>query len=256
MNSDFYLALKLVEYKPLQYKKIYSTLEANAKELFNIVKDHVLNNPETTKQFTIATFNQVVDEEKRIIDVLSWFDKTYTVDTLNYYEESRYYLTEILNLISDIKIYLTEYLIVYKPETFTSVNSDLLKDILPPWNPYYPKENVESNNKPELDFRQIALIYVYKGELITKDNCKSIAQKYGHEVNGKKSGLKLYQYYLEYSHRHNRIALPGESDRTKEKAENKLRLLESIYSHLETSEQITLKADIEKLEKLFIEEYL
>ncbi len=75
--------------------------------------------------------------------------------------------------------------------------------------------------------KEIALYYVYKGELITKENCKEKVKKYGHN-----SGDALYNHYTFFSNTNNRKSKPHPY--TKKKLENKITLLENVCKMLDT----------------------
>lgn len=81
----------------------------------------------------------------------------------------------------------------------------------------------EQKIKHKFTLRQIALICFYNGTPIARNNSNDIAKKFGYI-----SGEKLYQYYIFYSSRLNRI----NEDISKIKTNNKLLLIESIIPEL------------------------
>lgn len=84
-------------------------------------------------------------------------------------------------------------------------------------------KNPETTHESKLTLRQIALIHVYEGKMITRESGKRIAENHNH-----KSGDGLYNYYTEYTSTANRKGNPE----THRKLKNKIKLFESILSHL------------------------
>lgn len=95
-----------------------------------------------------------------------------------------------------------------------------LKKLLTPIRPII-KQNDEDDKK--LSLKQIALIYVYEGEKITKENADDIAKLFKH-----RSGHKLYQEYNKFFRLVDRKA----TTKTKKTMENKIELFESILEFL------------------------
>jgi hypothetical protein len=82
---------------------------------------------------------------------------------------------------------------------------------------------VKNKSEKKFTLPQIALIYYYKEESITRKNSDQIAEKFGHN-----SGEKLFQLFSKYSSRINRLGDEG----TDKKNSNKLKLFEKIISEL------------------------
>jgi hypothetical protein len=82
---------------------------------------------------------------------------------------------------------------------------------------------VKNKSEKKFSLSQIALIYYYKEESITRKNSDQIAKKFGHN-----SGEKLFQLFSKYSSRANRIG----NESTDKKNSNKLKLFEIIISEL------------------------
>ena len=97
-----------------------------------------------------------------------------------------------------------------------------LKELLTPTRPII-KQNDEDDKK--LDLPQIALIYVYEGETITRKNGDEIARRFKHN-----SGESLYQKFTYYRSRANRKGKTNPY--TKKKMQNKIKLFESILEFL------------------------
>lgn len=100
-------------------------------------------------------------------------------------------------------------------------------------NNFYPFPISSDNSIPikktdQLKVRQIALIHVYEGTQITRENAKEIAAKHGYTA--KNSGEGLFQDYSLYCSRVNRKGKP--TPFTQIKLKNKIELFESIISHL------------------------
>ncbi|RDI06691.1 hypothetical protein [Flavobacterium sp. AG291] len=109
------------------------------------------------------------------------------------------------------------------------------------------EENLEVspiNDMVNLTLKEIALLHYYKQEHITLINADSVILKYGFI-----SGKKLYQHYVEYCQKANRIA-PGESS-TKQK--NKVQIFEKVIEILSLQNYDTHKAknDLQDLKKNF-----
>ncbi len=77
----------------------------------------------------------------------------------------------------------------------------------------------------KLSVSQIALIYVYEGKSITRENGKEIANKYGYY-----SVQNLFQKFTYYSSVANRKGRP--TPYTPKKIKNKIELLQSVLPHL------------------------
>lgn len=76
-----------------------------------------------------------------------------------------------------------------------------------------------------LTINQIALLFVYLGKQITRENGDNIAKQYGHN-----SGEKLFQRFSHYSSAANRKGKPLSC--TPKKLDNKIKLLESVIECL------------------------
>lgn len=104
-------------------------------------------------------------------------------------------------------------------------------------------DSVQGIKKQSL--KQIALMYVYEGKIITRENANQIAVKFGHN-----SGEKLYQHFTTYSNRTDRKADPE----GKILLRNKIQLFESVIELL--SEKAKLKALTElEILRSFISKY-
>jgi hypothetical protein len=79
-----------------------------------------------------------------------------------------------------------------------------------------------------LKVKQIALIYIYEGNSITRVNAGEIAKVYGY--NSATSGEGLFQDYTKFSSKANRIGTPE----TLIKRNNKIELFEGVLPHLIT----------------------
>lgn len=106
----------------------------------------------------------------------------------------------------------------------------------------------KTNKNPVLSISQIALLFVYKGDSITKINMDLIANDYGH-----RSGHKLYQKFSEYSSPANRKAKPDPL--SKKKLQNKINLFESVIELLPIEKQGRIKDEVNILKQFFETEY-
>ncbi len=112
-------------------------------------------------------------------------------------------------------------------------------------------DSSESSKKPKpegLILRQIALIYVYNGLSITRENGVEIAKQYGHS-----SGEKLFHHFCFYSKVSNRIERPTPC--SKRKLYNKIELFESIIPHLAETKMKRAIDEVNSLKSVYENEY-
>lgn len=111
------------------------------------------------------------------------------------------------------------------------------------------EQDLEENKKIDnrLPLKAVALIQIYKGVLITRENGTGIAKEHGYD--SRTSGEKLYQIGNKYSRYSSRVGAE-----TAKKSLNKLRLLNSLRPYLDgvplekLNEEISaLESNIEKL---------
>lgn len=114
----------------------------------------------------------------------------------------------------------------------------------------YPKQQLLKNHSKEnLTISQVALMYVYLGLQITRENGNEIAEKYGH-----KSGDKLFQKYSYYSSLANRKGEPKNC--TELTFNNKIKLFESVIELLPKNKQDRAKDEVSILKKIFEAKYI
>lgn len=82
------------------------------------------------------------------------------------------------------------------------------------------------NKSNDLRIPEIALKLVYEGILVTKENCNQIIKEYGYS-----SGEKLYNEFIYYSRRQNRLDAPNPITKTKFK--NKINRFEKVAELLQ-----------------------
>jgi hypothetical protein len=97
----------------------------------------------------------------------------------------------------------------------------------------------------------IALIHIYEGILITKENAGEIAAKHGYTA--KTSGIGLYHDYLKYLFTSDRTAKP--TAETKKTLENKIELFESVLNHLSNKAKQQAIDEINILKTILETEY-
>jgi hypothetical protein len=125
-------------------------------------------------------------------------------------------------------------------------------------------EKIKSNWKPKalppqqnptktvkLKVKQIALIHVYEGFQITRENAGEISAKHGYTA--KTSGEGLFQDYTDYRSTANRKGKPTPC--TPKKLKNKIELFESVVSHLSDNNKQRAIDEIKILKTLFESEY-
>ncbi len=98
---------------------------------------------------------------------------------------------------------------------------------------------------------QIALIHIYKGKQITRDNASEIALQYGFAA--KNSGEGLYHDFVKYANPTDRKARP--TAETKITFKNKIKLFSSVLPYLEGSALDRAREDLAALERLFASDY-
>lgn len=103
----------------------------------------------------------------------------------------------------------------------------------------------------KLKVNQIALIHVYEGIQITRENAVEIAAKNGYTA--KNSGEGLFQDYTNYCSTGNRKGKPTPC--TPKKLKNKIELFESIVNHLSDSNKQRAIDEIQILKTIFENEY-
>ena len=137
----------------------------------------------------------------------------------------------------------------YPNYPYLELITDLLEQIHTEYTSYKKglktdvSDSVQGIKKQSL--KQIALMYVYEGKIITRENANQIAVKFGHN-----SGEKLYQHFTTYSNRTDRKADPE----GKILLRNKIQLFESVIELL--SEKAKLKALTElEILRSFISKY-
>jgi hypothetical protein len=106
----------------------------------------------------------------------------------------------------------------------------------------------KAKTKLDLSLRQIALIYIYQEEQITRKNGHEIARKYGHN-----SGEKLFQLFTLYSSTANRKGRTNPF--TKKKMENKIKLFEKVANHPSINENEKALDELNILRILYKNEF-
>lgn len=112
-----------------------------------------------------------------------------------------------------------------------------------------PKQTETETDK--LKVKQIALIHVYEGTQITRENAGEIAAKHGYTA--KNSGEGLFQDYTNYCSAANRKGKPTPC--TPKKLKNKIELLESVVNYLSDNSKQRAIDEIRILKTIFENEY-
>ncbi len=115
---------------------------------------------------------------------------------------------------------------------------------------YLPSQQTETVTD-KLQVNQIALIHVYEGIQITRENAGEIAAKYGYTA--KNSGEGLFQDYTNYCSTANRKGKPTPC--TPKKLKNKIKLFESVVNHLSDNNKQRAIDEINILKTIFENEY-
>jgi hypothetical protein len=116
-------------------------------------------------------------------------------------------------------------------------------------NLYSPQQTETKTDK--LKVPQIALIHVYEGIQITRENAGEIATKHGYTA--KNSGEGLFQDYINYCSKANRKGKPTLC--TPKKLKNKIELFESVVNHLSDNSKQRAIDEIKILKIIFENEY-
>lgn len=124
-----------------------------------------------------------------------------------------------------------------------------LENLLIHLNNPAPQQAPTKTNK--LKVPQIALIHVYEGIQITRENAGEIAAKHGYTA--KNSGEGLFQDYTNYCSTANRKGKPTPC--TLKKLKNKIELFESIVTHLSDNNKHRANDEIGILKTIFENEY-
>jgi len=103
------------------------------------------------------------------------------------------------------------------------------------------ESRITKHATPDLKIDQIALLYVFEQKIITRKNGDEIAASFGHT-----SGEKLFQRFTFYSNHTNRTF----EEATAIKLSNKIKLFESIVTHLPAEHQPKITAEIKALKNL------
>jgi len=114
--------------------------------------------------------------------------------------------------------------------------------------PMLPPQQTETKTEMGLTVSQIALKYVYAGEMIRRDNAKIIAEQYGHS-----SGKHLYDKFTYFSSPANRKARPNNC--TAKSLEAKIFLLESVIPLLPKDKQNKALDEVKLLKIILEKEY-
>ena len=114
--------------------------------------------------------------------------------------------------------------------------------------PLLPKNCATQSQSNKLPIREIALKLVYERKQISRTDCGKIIVNYGYT-----SGDKLYNHFIYYSNRRNRIDAPNPI--TKRKFRNKIDLFEKVASLLEAPYKKQALDEIDILKSHFRNEF-
>lgn len=138
------------------------------------------------------------------------------------------------SLVYEAQVNFYKFLDLYKAHLIEQIGSDKNK-----------KQIQNKTNEQKLSLYQVALIHVYEGRLIDKDNCNAIAESYGW-----KSGEKLKKLYNNNLRRSQRVGSPGSDRPLKEK----IKRLSSIVPIVSEGKRSDVIKDLEHLEGLLNKE--
>lgn len=147
------------------------------------------------------------------------------------------------DLITTIEKALIEWIEIWEkmPVDYLYLNTN--PEALPP-------QQIETKTD-RLKVPQIALIHVYEGKQITRENAGEIAAKHGYTA--KNSGEGLFQDYTNYCSTANRKGRPTPC--TPKKLKNKIELFESVINYLSDNNKQRAIDEINILRTIFENEY-
>lgn len=129
MNSSFYITLKRIGFSYTDYPQAGEILTENYNDLQLLLIEYTLKQPEVLKNYCIHAFNQISEEQKRIIEIWDYHNKK-ELKRLDQTElkELQYeldYYHDILTLIDDTKEIVLEHLVAYYPEKYNKHSKTL-----------------------------------------------------------------------------------------------------------------------------------
>lgn len=210
MNSDFIILVRKVTNEPFPLSEgTVKELDLSKNKLLKQVEKTIRKNRKTGRVFLDQNYKEVFAEfEYTKTKVLRWLNKR-REQGFDEYNNGFSNTKELLHIVGDTLQYLNDFARNYYPTVKEAT----------------PETKKATEQKHELSMKQIALIYYYNREQVTRENCKDKAEKQGHI-----SGNKLYNFYCYYSSRSNRT----NPEETAIKTRNKINLIESIIQHLST----------------------
>ncbi len=136
MNSKFYLGLKKVRYSYKDYPNASDELFEYYNELIEEINKHQLNTNEALTKYVVQAYNQITEEQKRII---KWCEsigkkdiKALSKTELKELDINENYFKEILSISNDARAICLEHLATYCPEMFETIDKQkLLREMLP-----------------------------------------------------------------------------------------------------------------------------
>lgn len=217
--NDFNIDYPFIpENKIIELKSLKSKENINTKDALMIIENY-------KKQYwfldTVTMFEPVTDKLKRTLKSIdiNISEKEIDIELINYQKHLQTKRESIyIDLINEIQSL---------PPQQTEMKTDKLK------------------------VPQIALIHVYKGIQITRENAGIIAAKHGYTA--KNSGEGLFQDYTNYCSTANRKGKPTPC--TPKKLKNKIELFESIVNHLSDNSKQRAIDEINILRTIFENEY-
>jgi len=123
-----------------------------------------------------------------------------------------------------------------------AILDDIAKDIQEPEQP----KGKDLHKK--ISVKQIALIYVYENDLITRENARGIANKYGYT-----SGEGLYQDFIKFSDEQNRSGRP--TPLTPTIIKNQIKRIKSTIQYLSDAGKQQADKDLKKLNDIYRDEF-
>ncbi|NQY28292.1 MAG: hypothetical protein HRT69_02360 [Flavobacteriaceae bacterium] len=191
-----------------------------------------------------------INSQKRVVKQMS--KKVRKLEKSNFdlgaieVKNNLYQNEEVLSCLQEQDVFLRDWIKEKRLEISIrnkKENTDSIKKVV---KEYQLQNNIEITRK--LTIREVALIHFYKEEQVTRSNADGLALKYEHN-----SGEKLFQKYIYYSSRANRVGRT--SPFTKKKMENKIQRFENVIKKLPDSNKPMALDELKLLKAIYDNEF-
>ncbi|MBS4057379.1 MAG: hypothetical protein KGZ82_08690 [Bacteroidales bacterium] len=220
---------------PETIQKLYSLIVDLLSQLKPVRTDSIKTIEIIKKR--LNTFDQIVSNHKELNLVINWLMKSiHDNDTYSY---AFNFLVQYVNREEGCELYKLK-----------TVSSTELLNLLNLENDSDLHQNNNVKKLPDIRVYHIALMYVYKDDIITRKNADKIAAEYGY--TSKKSGEGLFQDYEYFKSNTNRRGRTYPFSR--KKMLNKISRFEKVLDYLDGHAKQRAMEDIKALKDLYNEE--